>query len=98
MPEHKKWRFLQKEMSHRIRTVLIVRRATLSALLNGNAALSVEMTLRTEKGFGVSMDTLLRMQAWRAAALIRMRKMVCEERATVRFGGCSRVWTMTTQQ
>lgn len=40
-----------------------VRRATLSDLLNEKAALSPEMALRLEKAFGVSMDTLLRMQA-----------------------------------
>ena len=54
--------------------ILGVRRATLSALLNGNASLSAEMALRIEKGFGVSMDMLLRMQAWRDAALMRMRE------------------------
>lgn len=54
--------------------VLGVRRATLSALLNGKASLSAEMALRIEKGFGVSMDLLLRMQAWREAALMRMRE------------------------
>ena len=43
--------------------ILGVRRATLSDLLNGNAALSPEMALRIEKAFGVSMDMLLRMQA-----------------------------------
>jgi addiction module HigA family antidote len=44
--------------------ILGVRRATLSDLVNGKAALSPEMALRIEKAFGVSMDTLLRMQAW----------------------------------
>ena len=44
--------------------VLGVRRATLSDLVNGHAALSPEMALRIEKAFGVSMDTLLRMQVW----------------------------------
>jgi addiction module HigA family antidote len=44
--------------------VLGVRRATLSDLVNAKAALSPEMALRIEKAFGVSMDTLLRMQAW----------------------------------
>jgi hypothetical protein len=34
----------------------------LSALLNERAALSSEMALRIEKAFGVSMDTLMRMQ------------------------------------
>jgi len=41
-----------------------VRRATLSDFVNGHASLSPEMTLRIEKAFGVSMDTLLRIQAW----------------------------------
>ena len=41
---------------------LDLRRATLSDLINGNAALSAEMELRIEKAFGVKMDTLLRMQ------------------------------------
>jgi antitoxin HigA-1 len=42
-----------------------VRRATLSDLLNGKAALSPEMALRAEKAFGVSMDMMLRIQtAW----------------------------------
>lgn len=44
--------------------ILDVRRATLSDLINSKAALSPEMALRVEKAFGVSMDTLLRMQAW----------------------------------
>ncbi|MFN0194596.1 MAG: HigA family addiction module antitoxin [Aestuariivirga sp.] len=44
--------------------ILGVRRATLSDLLNGKAAVSPEMALRIEKAFGMSMDTLLRMQAW----------------------------------
>ena len=39
-----------------------VRRATLSDLLNGNAALTPEMALRIEKAFGPQMDHLLRMQ------------------------------------
>ena len=43
---------------------LSVARATLSDLVNGHAALSPEMALRIEKAFGVSMDTLLRMQVW----------------------------------
>lgn len=51
--------------------ILGVRRATLSALLNGKAALSPEMALRIEKAFDVSMDMLLRMQAWHDAARMR---------------------------
>ena len=39
-----------------------VTRAALSAVLNERAALSPEMALRIEKAFGVSMDTLMRMQ------------------------------------
>ncbi len=53
--------------------VLGVRRATLSALLNGKAALSPEMALRIEKAFDVSMDLLLRMQAWHDASRMRAR-------------------------
>jgi addiction module HigA family antidote len=39
-----------------------VTRAALSALVNERAHLSPEMALRIEKAFGVSMDTLMRMQ------------------------------------
>ncbi len=39
-----------------------VTRAALSAVLNERADLSPEMALRLEKAFGVSMDTLMRMQ------------------------------------
>lgn len=42
--------------------VLGVTRPALSALLNERGALSPEMALRIEKAFGVSMDTLMRMQ------------------------------------
>jgi addiction module HigA family antidote len=42
--------------------VLGVTRATLSTLLNEHAHLSPEMALRVEKAFGVSMNTLMRMQ------------------------------------
>ncbi len=42
--------------------VLGVTRPALSALLNQRADLSPEMALRIEKAFGVSMDTLMRMQ------------------------------------
>lgn len=50
-----------------------VRRATLSDLLNANAALSPEMALRIEKAFGVNMDMLLRMQALYDAFAMRQR-------------------------
>ena len=39
-----------------------VTRATLSTLLNQHSQLSPDMALRIEKAFGVSMDTLMRMQ------------------------------------
>ena len=42
--------------------VLGVTRTALSTLLNEHADLSPEMALRVEKAFGVSMDTLMRMQ------------------------------------
>ena len=53
--------------------ILGVRRATLSNLVNGNASLSPEMALRIEKAFDVSMDTLLRMQAWYDTYTMRQR-------------------------
>jgi len=43
-------------------SALGVTRAALSALVNERAHLSPEMALRIEKAFGVSMDTLMRMQ------------------------------------
>jgi len=51
--------------------ILGVRRATLSDLLNGKAALSPEMALRWEKAFQVSMEMMLRMQAAYDAAQMR---------------------------
>jgi addiction module HigA family antidote len=53
--------------------ILGVRRATLSDLLNAKATLSPEMALRFEKAFDVSMDTLLRMQAWHDSHAMRQR-------------------------
>jgi addiction module HigA family antidote len=53
--------------------VLGVRRATLSDLVNENSSLTPEMALRIEKAFGVSMDMLLRMQAWFDAYAMRQR-------------------------
>jgi addiction module HigA family antidote len=58
--------------------ILGVRRATLSDLVNGKAALSPEMALRIEKAFGVSMDTLLRMQAWHDSHSMRERSAEVE--------------------
>ena len=42
---------------------LQVSRVALSSLLNGKADLSGDMALRSEKAFGVKMDTLMRMQS-----------------------------------
>ena len=53
--------------------VLGVGRQALSDLVNGHHSLSPEMALRIEKAFGVSMDMLLRMQAWYDAAAMRER-------------------------
>ena len=50
----------------------VVRQA-LSDLVNTNSSLSPEMALRIEKAFGVSMDMLLRMQAWHDAVEMRDR-------------------------
>lgn len=51
-----------------------VTRSALSALLNERAALSPEMALRIEKAFGVSMDTLMRMQSSYDIASTRQRE------------------------
>ncbi len=52
--------------------ILRVRRASLSDLLHGKAALTPEMALRIEKAFGPDMDHLLRMQL--AYDIARMRR------------------------
>jgi addiction module HigA family antidote len=51
-----------------------VTRAALSTLLNQRASLSPEMALRIEKAFGVSMDTLMRMQNSHDIAQTRKRE------------------------
>lgn len=51
-----------------------VPRPTLSALFNERASLSPEMALRIEKAFGVSMDTLMRMQTSHDIARTRERE------------------------
>jgi len=53
--------------------ILGVRRATLSAVVNGKASLSPELALRVEKAFGPDVDHLLRIQAAYDAAQIRKR-------------------------
>lgn len=58
--------------------VLGVTRPALSALLNERARLSPEMALRIEKAFGVSMDTLMRMQNSYDIAQTRQREGAIE--------------------
>jgi antitoxin HigA-1 len=53
--------------------VLGVTRPALSAFLNEHVDLSPEMALRFEKAFGLSMDTLMRMQ--NSYDIARARKM-----------------------
>jgi addiction module HigA family antidote len=53
---------------------LQVSRPALSALLNGKAAMSGDMALRIEKGFGVKMETLMRMQSAYDIAQTRKRE------------------------
>lgn len=61
-----------------------VTRPALSALLNERAALSPEMALRIEKAFGVSMDTLMRMQ--NSYDIAQTRKRASKIKVT-RFAG-----------
>jgi addiction module HigA family antidote len=53
--------------------VLGVRRATLSDLVNGKAALTAEMAMRIHKAFGPDVDHLLRMQIAYDVAQVRKR-------------------------
>ena len=55
-----------------------VTRPALSALLNERANLSPEMALRIEKAFGVSMETLMRMQTSFDIARTRRRENAIE--------------------
>lgn len=50
-----------------------VSRQNMSMLLNGHAGLTATMALRFEKAFGVSADTMLRMQAAFDLAQARLR-------------------------
>ncbi|MEI9888546.1 MAG: HigA family addiction module antitoxin [Rhizomicrobium sp.] len=54
--------------------ILGVRRATLSDLVNGKAALSPEMAYRIHKAFGPDPDMLMRIQAAYDMAQFRNRK------------------------
>ena len=67
--------------------ILGVPRDALSDLLHCKTALTPEMALRIEKAFGLSMDLLLRMQAWHDASQMRARSHeITVER--YRPGGC----------
>ncbi|MCY4064919.1 MAG: HigA family addiction module antitoxin, partial [Rhodospirillaceae bacterium] len=59
-------------------SALGVTRPALSALLNERANLSPEMALRIEKAFGVSMETLMRMQTSFDIARTRRREDAIE--------------------
>src|SRR3954449_12620330 len=63
-----------------------VTRPALSALLNERAALSPEMAVRIEKAFGVSMETLMRMQNSFDIAAARHRAGEIEVKRFVRKG------------
>ena len=69
--------------------VLGVKRPALSALLNERARLSPEMALRIEKAFGVSMDTLMRMQNSYDIAQTRQREGAIEVAPFQRAGRMS---------
>jgi addiction module HigA family antidote len=51
-----------------------VTRQAMSTLLNGRTGLSAEMAIRFEKAFGISADTLTRMQAAYELAQVRARE------------------------
>src|SRR6266403_585349 len=75
--------------------ILKVRRATLSDLLHGKAALSPEVALRIEKAFGPDMDHLLRIQLAYDVAKTRehTRRLSIKRYAPA----CSRYGTLKTQ-
>jgi len=50
---------------------LHVTRQAMSNLLNGNAGLSADMAIRFEKAFGLTAETLMRMQAAHELAMAR---------------------------
>ena len=57
----------------RAASILGVRRATLSDLVNGKSALTAEMAMRIHKAFGPDVDHLLRMQVAYDVAQVRKR-------------------------
>lgn len=61
-----------------------VTRAAMSNLLNGKAALSPEMAVRFEKAFGISAETMMRMQVAYDLAQIELGgKVIKVERVAV---------------
>ncbi|HEY5818913.1 MAG TPA: HigA family addiction module antitoxin [Mesorhizobium sp.] len=54
--------------------ILGVTRVALSSLINERSSLSPDMALRLEKAFGISMDTLMRMQSSYEIAQARKRE------------------------
>jgi addiction module HigA family antidote len=54
--------------------ILDVTRPALSSLLNQRSSLSPEMALRIEKAFGISMDTMMRIQLSHDLAALRKRE------------------------
>ena len=64
---------------------LRVTRQAMSNLLGGRAGLSAEMAIRFEQAFGLSADTLMRMQAAHDLAQVRAKgDVVGVERVAVR--------------
>ena len=57
----------------RVAALLGVTRPAMSNLLNGKAALSPEMAIRFEKGFGIPAATMMRMQAGYDLAQVELR-------------------------
>ena len=57
---------------------LHVTRQAMSNLLGGRAGLSAEMAIRFERAFGLSADTLMRMQASHDLAQVRAREGAIE--------------------
>jgi antitoxin HigA-1 len=70
-----------------------VTRPALSAFLNERSSLSPEMALRIEKAFGVSMDTLMRMQNSYDISQVRSRE---GEIRVARYGGSAAVRVLSS--
>jgi addiction module HigA family antidote len=65
--------------------ILSVRRATLSDLINGKAALTAEMAMRIHKAFGPDVGHMLRMQvAYEVAQVHKRAKAIKVKRYTAK--------------